>query len=377
MFSFCTIWRGQAAAVPRSQSVKKDIPQLHAIRAAAMIGIFLHHLFQGIGPLRDAYTGTFLGHAFEDLALGVAIFNVMTSFLLALPYVGEDPAPIPQYRQFLPKRLFRLCPHYYAAIALVVLGNAVVYRITSPGDWLPSALFHVFFLDPFRSQSFMSNTAAYWWLGLLFQFTVCFPLILRLTRRFGLARVTIIAALIAWPATELLKMWGERVPDSIIANWAFLSNFNLPSRLPEFLIGMWMADLYKRNPDRRWLVDKPLGALLFGACGLCLVLSVANLRVPWFAGIAWALALFVGLFACSFVTRMGARRGVLWLSGASYSIYLAHQPVLSWLDVAVATFSPWWKFIALGLLGWLFSILAAEWLDRAAMRVADVFSRKR
>jgi len=357
--------------------VKKDIPQLHAIRAAAMIAIFAHHLFQGIGPLRDAYAGTLLGHFFVDLALGVAAFNVMTSFLLALPYVGENPAPIPQYRQFLPKRLLRLCPHYYAAIALVVLGNAVVYRITAPSDWLPSALFHVFFLDPFRPQSFMSNTAAYWWLGLLFQFTVCFPLLLRLTRKFGLARVTIAVAVIVWPATELLKLWGESAPDSFVANLAFLSNFNLPSRLPEFLIGMWMAELWKRNPERRWLVDKPLAALIGVACGLCLILTVAGLRVPWFAGIAWALALFVGLFACSFVARLGAKNGVLWLSGASYAIYLAHQPVLSWLDVAVATFSPWWKFIVLGILGALFSVLAGEWLDRAAVRAGDLLSLKK
>jgi peptidoglycan/LPS O-acetylase OafA/YrhL len=357
--------------------VKREIPQLHFIRAAAMIGIFLHHLFEGIGPLRDAYSGTLLGWAFADLALGVAAFNIMTSFLLAIPYVGDNPAPIPKLRDFVPKRLLRLSPHYYLAVALVILGNAVVFRITDPADWLPPALYHVFFLDPLRYQSFMSNTAAYWWLGLLFQFTLAWPLILRLARKYGLPRLTIAATLIAWPLTEALKMWARSSPDGIVGALAFLSNFNLPSRLPEFLMGMWMAQLWKQNPDRRLVVDKPLGALIYGACGLCLVLTLAGLPVPWFAGIAWTLALFTALFACPFSDRMGTRQGVLWLSGASYAIYLVHQPLLSWLDVTTASFSPWWKFLFLGLLGWFLSVQAGGWLDKSAAWVSARLAPRR
>jgi peptidoglycan/LPS O-acetylase OafA/YrhL len=350
--------------------VKRDIPQLHAIRAAAMIGIFLHHLFEGIGPLRDANSGNLLGWAFGDLALGVAAFNIMTSFLLAMPYVGDNAAEIPKLREFVPKRLIRLCPHYYLAVILVVLGNAVVFRIVDPADWLPPALFHFFFLDPLRYQSFMSNTAAYWWLGLLFQFTLAWPLILRLARKYGLARLTVAATLIAWPLTEALKMWARATPDGLVGTLAFLSNFNLPSRLPEFLMGMWMAELWKQNPDRRFIVDKALGALIFGACGLCLVLSVAGLPVPWFAGIAWTLALFTALFACPATARLGARKSVLWLSGASYAIYLMHQPLLSWLDVAVPGLSPWGKFLFLGGVGWFLSVQAGSWLDKGAAWVA-------
>lgn len=356
--------------------MKKDIPQLHFIRAAAMVGIFLHHLFQGIGPLRDAYARTLLGAAFTDLALGVAVFNVMTSFLLAMPYVGENPAPIPKLSDFLPKRLTRLCPHYYIAVGLVVLGNAVVYRITGPGDWLPPALWHLLFLDPLRTQSFMSNTAAYWWLGLLMQFTLAWPWILAQYRKFGPARFTLAVTLIAWPLTEAIKIWGRACPDGLGGTLAFLSTFNLPARLPEFLIGMWMAELWKSSPGRTWLVDRPLAWLIFGTCGLSLALFALGLPQPWFSGIAWTLALFVVLFALPVTARLGQRKGVLWLSGASYAIYLVHQPVLSWLDVAVASFSPWWKFLALGALGWLVSVKEAAWLDRAAAWVSVRLERK-
>ena len=350
--------------------MKKDIPQLHFIRAIAMVGIFLHHLFQGIGPLRDAYAGTLLGEAFKDLALGVVVFNVMTAFLLAMPYVGDNPAPIPKLRDFVPKRLSRLCPHYFIAVLLVIVGNAVVYRVTEPSAWLPSALSHLFFLDPLRTQSFMSNTAAYWWLGLLFQFTLAWPWILTQYRKYGPAKFTITTTLIVWPLTEAIKLWGQASPDGWGGTLAFLSSFNLPSRLPEFLIGMWMADLWKQSPDRAWIVDSRLGGLIFGACGFCLAWSLFGLQAPWFASLAWILALFVVLFSLPFSAQMGQRQGVLWLSGASYAIYLMHQPVLSYLDVAVASFSPWWKFLALGALGWFFSVKEADYLDRAAAWVS-------
>ena len=356
--------------------MKKDIPQLHFIRAAAMVGIFLHHLFQGIGPLRDAYAGTFIGTAFVDLALGVVVFNVMTSFLLAMPYVGDNPAPIPKLRDFLPKRLARLCPHYYLAVILVILGNAVVYRITDPSAWLPPALYHLFFLDPLRTQSFMSNTAAYWWLGLLFQFTIAWPWILTLYRKHGPAKLTLGVTLIVWPMTEAIKIWGRHSPDGWGGTLAFLSTFNLPARLPEFLIGMWMAELWKASPDRTWIVNRPMAWLIFGTCGFCLALSLFGLPVPWFATIAWTLAVCVGLFSLPFSGRMGQRRGVLWLSGASYAIYLMHQPVLSYLDVAVASFSPWWKFLALGGWGWIFSVMAADWLDKGAAWVSARLAKR-
>lgn len=357
--------------------MKKDIPQLHFIRAIAMVGIFLHHLFQGIGPLRDGYAQTLVGQAFMDMALGVVVFNVMTSFLLAMPFVGQNPAPIPRLKDFLPKRLFRLCPHYYAAVALVILGNAVVYRVTDVSAWLTPALAHLFFLDPLRYQSFMSNTAAYWWLGLLFQFTLAWPLILKYYRKYGPAKLTICATIIAWTLTEALKIWGRTSPDGWGGSLAFLSTFNLPSRLPEFLIGMWMAELWKERPGRVWIVDAKLGGLIFGACALCLAVTLLGLPAPWFASVAWTLALFVALFALPMSATLGEKSVILWLSGASYAIYLLHQPVLSWLDVAVASFGPWWKFAALGAAGWYFSVKAAAWLDSTAAGISRLLPGKK
>jgi peptidoglycan/LPS O-acetylase OafA/YrhL len=347
--------------------MKRDVPQLHCIRALAMVGIFLHHLYMGLGPLRQAHAGTLLDMVFVDLALGVVVFNIMTSFLLALPYVGDNPAPTPTLRAFLPKRLWRLCPLYFLCVLMVVLGNAVVYRVTDPAAWLPSALSHLFFVDNLRMASFMSNTAAYWWLGLLMQFTLAYPYILKLYRKYGPAKLTISVTVVVWPLTEALKAWGRADPDGLGGAVAFLSTFNLPARLPEFLIGMWMAQLWKENPDRAVPVDKPLAALIAGACAVCLAAAlIPGLPTPWFASLAWTLAAFVALFWLPVTARLGRHPYVLWLSGASYGIYLAHQPILSYLDLAVASFTPWWRFLALLVLAWLVSMREAQFLAQAS-----------
>jgi peptidoglycan/LPS O-acetylase OafA/YrhL len=352
--------------------LKRDIPQLHFIRSLAMAGIFVHHLYMGLGPLRQSQAGTWLDGAFVDLALGVVLFNIMTSFLLAMPYVGDNPAPVPRLRDFLPKRLKRLCPLYYLCVILVIAGNALVYRVTAPSDWLPPALYHLLFLDPLRLASFMSNTAAYWWLGLLFQFTLAYPLILRLFRRFGPARTTIVAALVAWPATEALKAWGRADPDGLGGAVAFLSTFNLPSRLPEFFIGMWLAKLWKDNPDRTWLAGKPLNLLVFGACAACLIWpALTGQPAPWFTGLAFSLVVFLILYALPVSSWLGRKSLVLWFSGASYAVYLAHQPILSYLDPALAGLAPWNRFLAMLVLAGTASLIAALALDKASAAITS------
>lgn len=347
--------------------MSKDIPQLHAIRALAVAGIFVHHAAMGNAPLTQALAGTVLGHFFSDLSLGVVAFNLMTSFLLALPFMGDKAAPVPRYRDYLPRRLSRLCPRYYLCVAFVALANAVVFRVTAPGDWIPDVLRHLLFLDSLWPQSFYSNTAAYWWLGLMLQFTLAFPLLLKYFRRFGPARVTLAVTLVAWPLMELLQMWSRGAPDGLGSTVSFLFSVNLPARLPEFCVGMWMASLWRECPGRVWIVDKSLAGLIFGACALCLALSlVSGAPTPWFAGLAWTMALFVVLFALPHTASLGRRPMVLWLSLASYAIYLLHQPIMSYLDLVTQAFSPWLRFFTLMVLAWLVTVREAAFLEKAS-----------
>lgn len=358
--------------------MSKDIPQLHAIRALAVAGIFVHHAVMGNAPLVQSLAGTAVGHFFSDLSLGVVAFNLMTSFLLALPFMGAAAAPIPRYRDYLPHRLLRLCPRYYLAVALVTLANAVVFRVTAPDAWVPDVLRHLLFLDSLWPQSFYSNTAAYWWLGLMAQFTVAFPLLLKVFRRFGPARVTLAVTLVAWPFMELLQIWSRSAPEGLGSTVAFLFSVNLPARLPEFCVGMWMASLWGECPGRTWIVDKSLAGLIFGACALCLVLSFfPGAPTPWFAGLAWTMALFVVLFALPHTARLGLRPMALWLSLSSYSIYLLHQPIMSYLDLVTQAFSPWVRFISLMALAWFVTVREAAFLEKATVWVVARLTTRR
>ena len=351
---------------------KQTISQLHFIRVLAMAGIFLHHLWMGLGDLRTPYQNTLLGHAFVDMALGVIVFNVMTAFLMTLPFVGANPAPAPAPFAFIRKRLGRICPQYYLSIIIFTILTAIVFHQTDVFSLLYPVLSRLLFLQTFQYQAFMSNMAAYWWLGLLMQFTVCYPLLLWLIRhpKIGPMKACLGSAVIIWPLIEIIKAWGRANPDSFASLFSFLFTFNLPSRLPEFLAGMWMASVWK-DSGRKWPLDKPLGIFLVSCLVLSLILeSIPGLPSPHLTGAVWSIAAFAALFRLPFSARLGNLQWVLFGSAASYSMYLSHQPLLSYFDLLFNNLAPWDRFVLLLLTAGAACIVVSKGLDLAAEKIA-------
>lgn len=350
--------------------MKRDLPQLHTVRALAAAAIFLHHFHQGVRPPALIGPGTFVGALFAEFALGVAVFNVMTSLLAALPYALDPAKEPPKPLAALGDKLRRLCPHYWPAVLGVLVGNAAVYEVIRPGDWLPPLVKHVFFLDSFSVTSFFSNTAAYWWLGLLVQFTLAFPWLVRLVRKHGAARATLVATPICWGLTFILKAAGEANPGGFLADLAFLSSFNLPARAPEFLLGFWIAEEIANGPERpKTPGASPLAAALAGAL-LCSAPLLWGGNVLWCAGVAWTMVLFVALFHSGRIAVLGRYGRVRSLSAASYAIYLVHQPILSWIAPPLAGLGAWTRFGLTLVLGALATLAAAAALDWTAARIA-------
>jgi peptidoglycan/LPS O-acetylase OafA/YrhL len=343
-----------------------DIPQLHAIRALAMAAIFLHHLWQGSAAVRATFADTFLDTAFMDMALGVVVFNVMTAFLLGLPYYGDRPRPAPAFGPFVRKRLIRLCPQYYFAVFGLTAASLLVFRLSDWPGLAWATLSHVLFLDTFQMSPFYGNMAAYWWLGLLFQFTLVFPWLARRTARPGFW--CLIAAAILWPVTAWIKVRGAGLPGTGWEAFAFLWTFNLPARLPEFLCGLWLAKAYRQGIGRGWPLGRGPALFLGGGCLLTLVAAAipGAPSLGHMTGALWSLGAFAGLFALPAVAALGRVAAVRLVSTLSYGIYLCHQPLLSFCGPLTQGLAPWTRLTLTAVLAGVGSLVGAMLLVRVA-----------
>ena len=88
-----------------------------------------------------------------------------------------------------------------------------------------------------------SNFAHFWYLGQLAQFYLLFPVILSLFMRIGPTRAALAIVALCWGGW-LFYAWCFPAPPNAPPDFAEnLMHFNLPGRLPEFAIGMWLASL--------------------------------------------------------------------------------------------------------------------------------------
>ena len=83
-------------------------------------------------------------------------------------------------------------------------------------------------------------------------------------------------------------------------------------------------------------------------------------------GAVWSLGVFAVLFALPVTERCGRLRSVRRISGLSYGIYLAHQPLLSFCDPLLGGLAPWPRFAVQAVLAGAASIAVAWLLERGA-----------
>jgi peptidoglycan/LPS O-acetylase OafA/YrhL len=357
------------------------IPQIELLRAIAVTAIFSFHLWSVVPQIGEAgHVGAVLARICSFGYLGVVVFNLVTGYVLALPHLGSQKRPAPSYGTFLGRRFLRIVPHYYLALAL---WSAVILLGSSPGTetTLPfSFLAHVFFVHSLLPSTFFSIVPAYWWLGCLAQFYLVFPLLVRLFQKIGPAKACLLIVATVWPTWLLLSHIAASRPGSLWALIHYMIFFNMPPRLPEFALGMWLAESWRAGspnssdglPGR---TSFPLSApcALFGLVSLVFVLlggtvlpvygSESPLHHVYLTTCCLLAVLFVLFWP--FSARIGTHSAVATVATASYSIYLLHQPVLGygagWLQ---GRLSPAETFGLLLVVGGAVSILLSRALDR-------------
>lgn len=259
---------------------------------------------------------------FDHGFLGVDAFFVISGFLMALLFKEGETAG------FLRRRAGRLLPAYFVTVLLTLAVSALVTLPSEHRQVATQAVYAGGFLSNlgFWMQASYFSKAEFtpllhlWSLGVEIQFYLLVPLLVWLQNRF---RFT-------WPILLAGSLAACLIVVAISPKTAF---FMTPFRLWEFLLGACVARYLTVN-------GAPIHARpLFGAISLAALVAAMGLPIDGRALSAVSghpgLGALVVCLATAGVVAFGlpglgrGGRALEWLGNRSYSIYLAHFPVIA------------------------------------------------
>lgn len=247
-------------------------PVLDTLRAVGALAVLTTHVAFYSG---DYSRHGVLGALLARLDVGVALFFVLTGFLLARPYLARAALghSRPSTGTYYLKRILRIYPVYVVA---VVVGMLALEENSGLGlrDWLVTLALLNTFVDPLPP----AGLSQMWSLGVEVSFYIVLPgLMLLATGRRGLRPARVVAVLLAGLA---LTVWwhldgaarAEALTNGPALQW-------LPAYLSWFAVGIGLALIHVRqttgNPSRIGTAVLHLGR----QPGVCWVLAAALLLV--------------------------------------------------------------------------------------------------
>ena len=252
-----TTQRPATGTVPPAGLSQPRYQELEAFRGLAALAVVVYHAWQHT-QLDGAYpfTGRPAGTLLAGLDAAVAVFLVLSGFLLFLPVVRAvlDGRPTRDARSFLRRRFARVLPLYVIAVTAVW-----AYRTPSfPGDWR-DLLAHLTFTHIYSERTIFSLIGPAWSLAVEITFYLLIALSLwplsQVARRVP-RRGTRLAVVIAFPLLLVVgslayKAWAFGIAEIPLDR--FTVYFGLAAKLDEFGLGMLLAVAFAaRGHDRPW-----------------------------------------------------------------------------------------------------------------------------
>lgn len=321
------------------------IEGLDGVRAIAAGSVVVYHILGSNGFHAENIIGPYTNRLGN---IGVAIFLVLSGFLLYLPFVRANTSATPNrsFQSFWWRRFLRIYPAYW----LVYFVQVVFFDINRPPD-AETALTHILLLGNYLygGRQIFGGLDVGWTLSLEMSFYLALPLVAWLVRRVGSPKTTadkfrnefIWIALIVMlgPAYRLLATIGDV---------AVYKRQWLPGYADWFGLGMLLAVLrvYREHGGRipaflAFLQRRPLATF---AMAFTLLFATAHIGLPLTFGAVpddsvQLLALFNGIASFLFLIPFTLSKGrndhwaltplyhpiMVWLGVISYGIYLWHQ----------------------------------------------------
>jgi peptidoglycan/LPS O-acetylase OafA/YrhL len=245
---------------------------------------------------------------------GVHLFIIMSGFGLYLSISAFSTG------SFFRRRFVKVLLPYYLIITVIFLVNFIYTLYLGCG--LYAYLGHIFWYKMFDESIVASFGAQFWFLSMIVQFYLVFPLLWyaqkRLNNNFVFVMLATLVSVIYWIVVAKSGVASLRIYNSSFLQFLW-----------EFCLAMALADAFKRRNYRFW-EQKPLtlGAVAVGGMGLMAVLALkggdmgrvfndipAALGYTAVAAIAYLLFKKVGMLLVRFFNYLG---------GISYELFLVH-----------------------------------------------------
>ena len=322
------------------KTAQNYIPALTGVRAMAAYLVFISHfsyVFDGGFP---SIVQRFLG----EFHIGVAIFFVLSGFLITYRYYDNFNLTKDWFKQYLKNRVARIYPMYFLLTACAFIYYFITKdQIITKGAGNPIALFflNISFLRGFFYQYWDTGISQGWSLTVeeCFYFSApCIFLIVKKYKRFYLQPIVITITGI------LLVLIFKNVNwHGFFGNFTFMMLFTFFGRCFEFFVGVQLARYMLKNGFER--ANKVnFTSLGFATIFICvLVMALQPVIKPWHAGLEtpvgiiinnYVLCIAIALLFFGLLTETTMLKKVLanpffeLLGKSSYIFYLIH---LGWL----------------------------------------------
>ena len=362
------------------------------MRAIAALSVVLYHVSFSFPAITDAdLWGRVSSRNVGQPMTGVVLFFVISGFVLYRPFVAARYAgrPLPNVRSYAVRRVARIVPAYWVALAIATL-------------WVPLPAVEHFtgvvkyfgFMQVYGSlPNAVLGLGVAWSLCVEATFYAALPLIALAARRLLARRSRLGSELTMCATLALIALVYQVAVLNLVSDpdqKLLLVLMTLPGSLDLFAAGMLLAvasvELSYRPVQPRWvqIVDRAPWLPWLLAIGVYATVPRAAGIAGWggFAGYVpsqWLKALFSALLLMpavfgelrhGWLRRILGWRPILWLGGISYGIYLWHTPLLTKLQ---STFVPDGRVATiLVLLGSSVTVAALSFylLERPAQRLA-------